>query len=73
MRFQSPAKDRKPVYAGAVKELRSIIEDTAKEFDCSKSFVINTALIDYFKVKGHQRFDDVPKRRYKRRARRKAA
>lgn len=47
---------RTPKSSGLHPKVARIVNQTAREFNCSKSFVIATALSEFFKVKEEGKF-----------------
>ena len=59
MRIQPRTKEpKKQVSARTIRRVSEKIESTARKFNCSKSFVINTMLADAFGIKVEWRYDD---------------
>jgi len=46
-----------------IKDIQIEVERAAKKFKVSKSFVVATALADYFGISEQERYQDVSKRR----------
>jgi hypothetical protein len=58
MRIQRPAKHRRRVSAGVMRETEKCIRQSCARFQVSRSFVIAVALADYFGVSGQEQFTE---------------
>lgn len=63
MRIMKPVKDRRSISAGTLYQIRARIESIARNYDCSKSFVINTLLADALNVDLEDRYDAIGTRK----------
>lgn len=57
IRIQKRVKGgRKPLPSCVLREIHSEVERTARKFNCSKSFVIATALAETFGIKKQEKY-----------------
>lgn len=53
---------RLPVGSAVLPKVKAAVEKTAVRFNCSKSLVVTTALMEFFGIPNDDRFDQEPKK-----------